>query len=74
MSADAGRDAALVGLAAARLAHDAVDARAMEELREEQAGRAGADDGDLGSQGALGGGWRRTRATGTKRSSGQRAP
>ena len=33
--------------AAARLEHDAVDAFAIEQMREEQAGRPRADDGDL---------------------------
>ena len=43
----AGADAAFDVVAAARLEHDAVDAGAMQQQRQEQPGRPGADDPDL---------------------------
>ncbi len=46
----AGADAVLDVVAVARLEHDALDARDLEQAREREPGRAGADDPDLGSQ------------------------
>ena len=45
----AGADAAEHVLGAALLEHDVVDAGAVQQRTEQQAGRAGADDGDLGA-------------------------
>ena len=42
-----GADALLDVLAVARLEHDALDARALEQQGERQAGGSGADDADL---------------------------
>ncbi|MCY1556863.1 hypothetical protein D9M68_936600 [compost metagenome] len=46
---DAGADAAQHIVAALALDDDVVDAGLVQQLAEQQAGRAGADDGDLGS-------------------------
>ena len=43
----AGAHATLDVVAAARLQHDAIDAGAMQQMREKQSGRPRADDGDL---------------------------
>ncbi len=43
----AGAHATLDVVTAPRLQHDAIDARAIEKMREKQSRRTGADDGDL---------------------------
>ena len=48
---DAGADAAEHIVAGLPLQDDVVDAGAVQQLPEQQAGRAGADDGDLGAHG-----------------------
>ena len=51
----AGADAAQHVVAAALLDHHGVDAGLVQQLPEQQAGRAGADDGDLGAHGDVSG-------------------
>jgi hypothetical protein len=49
---NAGTNAADNVLAAAALEHDIIDAVQLQQLREQQTGRSGADDCDLGSDAA----------------------
>ena len=48
---NAGADALLHVLAALRLDHDGLDALQVEQVREQQAGRSGADDAHLRANG-----------------------
>lgn len=56
---EAGADAGFDVFAGVALKHDGVDAAQIQQMREEKAGRAGTDDGDLGAlHGGNGIGWR----------------